>query len=391
MSAIAIALTVAAVRPATGRWAAVAIGVVVLLDPTFSTAIQRIPGAEDDALHGGIVTNYTAVTPISAFLSERADDEPTFRFFGYDPGLMLSPDLDLRSYLVSGVSEREPPALLVNNRSILLGLEDIQGYSPVQSEQYVAFIEFANRRQQSYHFANILPWGWSSPLIDLLNVRYIVVPRAVPPGRPDLLHLSQTMPTVFQHGDQRVVVNENALPRSWIVHDVRLVERSRILHLLRSAREDPRTVAYVADGAALPALEPGADAAGESVRVVAREPDRITLEVTSDGDGLVVLSKGRRRPSVRPRGQRCPSWRRGAGRQPRHRDDLRSATRAHGNGHLGANSRVGPRCMRRAGVERARPSSSGTAGRRGIIRLTCTLPLEHRSARTVAVTTGAPT
>jgi hypothetical protein len=99
------------------------------------------------------------------------------------------------------------------------------------------------------------------------------------------------MPTVFQHGDQRVVVNENALPRSWIVHDVRLVERSRILHLLRSAREDPRTVAYVADGAALPALEPGADAAGESVRVVAREPDRITLEVTSDGDGLVVLSE----------------------------------------------------------------------------------------------------
>jgi hypothetical protein len=139
--------------------------------------------------------------------------------------------------------------------------------------------------------ANALTWGWDSGLYDLLNVEYIVVPSDVPPGRPDLLHLSQVNPTVFVDPDHRILRNRDALPRGWIVHRVDEVAESRILPLLDLAREDPRTVAYVPNGAFVPELESDTDATGESVTFTRHDADEIVIDVVANGSGVLVLSE----------------------------------------------------------------------------------------------------
>lgn len=298
MAGVGVALVVGSVRPSWHRWVAVAIGIVVLLDPTIGGAIMRLPGNDTDADQARVVANYTQSTPAIQFLQERAASEPPFRFFGYDPALMRLNGMEYRSYIIQGVFAPEPPALLVNNRAVLFGLEDVQGYNPVQSKGYVELMEVANGASQSYHFANVLPRGWDSGLFDLLNVRYIVVPRDVPAGRPDLLHLSLRYPTVYADDDVRIVRNDNALPRAWLAHTVEQIEPARILPLLDERRGDPRSIVYWPTGEAAPPVDPGAATAGESVEITHREPDRLELQVVANGDGIVVLSE-----------QYAPGWR----------------------------------------------------------------------------------
>ena len=65
-------------------------------------------------------------------------------------------------------------ALLVNGRPIYLGLYDIQGYNPLHLSRYDEFMTALNGAPQDYHTAFLLPSGLRSPLLDLLDVRYIV-------------------------------------------------------------------------------------------------------------------------------------------------------------------------------------------------------------------------
>ena len=105
-------------------------------------------------------------------------------------------------------------ALLVNNRAIVLGLQDAQGYNPVHPMRYVEFIDVVNGRGQAYHETNLLSSGIGSPLLDLLNVRYIIVPADVPPGRSDLVRLYGRHPIVFGNAEVRILENRTALPRA---------------------------------------------------------------------------------------------------------------------------------------------------------------------------------
>jgi hypothetical protein len=224
-----------------------------------------------------------------AFLQQKAEAGETARFFGYDPAMLVNRG-DLRTYHVS-YSNPKTVALLAINRGISLGLEDIQGYNPIQIQRYVDFLVKVNGQGQSYHAANVLFHGATSPLLNLLDVGYIVIPRDVPPGRPDLLHLSQRYPTVYADDRVRVLHKTDSLPRAWIVHSAQTATDSEALDLLASSTLDPSRVAILPSDAALPALAVPADPAAERVNVTGRTPDRITLSAELTQPGLVVLSE----------------------------------------------------------------------------------------------------
>lgn len=232
---------------------------------------------------------YVSDTKAGAFLQERRDAGEMFRFFGYDPA-MLTHKGKTRTYHVS-YSNAKTVALLAINRGIPLELEDTQGYNPVQIQRYVDFLVKLNGQEQSYHAANVLFHGATSPLIDLLNVRYIVLPRDVPPGRPDLFHLSQRYPTVYVDEQVRVVEKTDSLPRAWVVHSARTGTDQEALDLLASSTVDPRLEAILPPDVALPMLEWPVDPAGERVTIVDRSPDAITLQAELGAPGLVVLSE----------------------------------------------------------------------------------------------------
>jgi hypothetical protein len=220
------------------------------------------------------------------FLKAQAAIAPG-RYFCYDSGL-LGGDRASQSYQGRYRQEKVIP-LLVNNRAILLGLDDIQGYNPVQVKRYVQFINAVNDTSQNYHDSNVLPSGLDSPLLDLLNVRYIIVPDEIPPGRPDLLHLSQRNHTVFAGNGIRVLENASALPRAWVVHRAEQIKPGAGLDALARGAVDPRTTALLESTP--PDLAQPANSTADTVTMARSDPDDLRLNVQTGAAGLLVLSE----------------------------------------------------------------------------------------------------
>ena len=123
----------------------------------------------------------------------------------------------------------------------------------------------------------------------MLNVRYIIVPTSVSPGRDDLRRLVEEHPVVFADDRVKVLENREALPRAWIVHEARRVGPGEALPLLAAGTVDPRRTALLE--LEPPPLAPSADPSAERAAIVSYAPDRMRLRVRSDAPGLLMLSE----------------------------------------------------------------------------------------------------
>jgi hypothetical protein len=220
------------------------------------------------------------------FLQNQRATQPPFRFIAY--GGMYHPDTILRSY----PNRRLEPAMvaiLQNARPMRLGLETTQGYNPLQPLVYQEFVHALNGREQDYHYANLLHTGVESPLLDLLNVRYIVVDRAIPENRDDHRALASSRVEVYR--DENVIIYESpdVQPRAWMVYDVRLANDGEGLARLASGEVDGGEVAFVQGD--IPTVSPPEDGGEPQVTVTSLNPDGMTLEVSQSGNGLVVVSE----------------------------------------------------------------------------------------------------
>ncbi len=160
---------------------------------------------------------------------------------------------------------RDTSALLTSNLATSLGLQSIQGYNAVHIARYYEYIEALNGRSQGYHDTDVVPQGLDSPLLDLLNVRYVVVPAVVQPDQSVLRELKDAHPTVYSDDRVEVLENRNALPRAWIVH---------------SAKKSPPDLA-----------RPTEDASADQAVVNTYEADRIGLKTATGASGLLMLSE----------------------------------------------------------------------------------------------------
>lgn len=222
-----------------------------------------------------------------AFLQQQQATGQPFRYVAYAG---RNPAQNQPSY-----SRRrcEPAVLsvLYGGRAMRLGLETAQGYNPLHLGAYVDYIDAMNGGPQNYHWVDPYPSALiNSQLLDMLNVRYIVVSTAPPEARATAMLIASRKREVFRDG--RVVVYENpdAFPRAWVVHDVRGQATSTTLRQLASREVDGRQVAFV--NGALPHVEPLPDAgATETVTVTEQGDDSMTATVTAASAGLVVFSE----------------------------------------------------------------------------------------------------
>jgi hypothetical protein len=286
-----IAFAVIFPKPIVLRVVPVVLLVTVFADPTGHRIADRLPSLKPDALTNEIVTSFTEPNAVGQFLlAKQASSAEPFRFFGYDPAQLFF-NGKTNNYLITRWSPLTL-SLQVNNKAVFLGLEDIQGYNPIQSERYVNLINAINSGdEQGYHQSNILYRGVNSPLINLLNARYIIVPATIPPGRPDLLHVSQSHRTVYADRTVRILENEDALPRAWIAHRAERYASNHGLELIASGEIDPRETALLDRNVERPALEQPVDPAAESVELLDYQAERLTLKANATAAGLVVLSE----------------------------------------------------------------------------------------------------
>ncbi len=285
---VLVALYGLVASPPARRLVPAALIVVLFWDPAGRSLSAGLPSlvGRNNTLPVALET-YTTRTGAAAFLARAAADDPA-RYVGYAPALLPPAGSSQAGYL-RFVDEPLAAAILVNNRATLLDLDDAQGYNPIQVKRYVEYVAALNGHPQEYHEADVFPKGMGSPLLDLLNVRYLVVPDQALSDDASLTRLVREHPTVYKDGQVRVLENRAALPRAWIVHEARRVAQGETLPPLASGAVDPRRTVLLE--AAPPALGAATDPAHDEVTVTRYEPDRIDLRVRTDAPGMVVLSE----------------------------------------------------------------------------------------------------
>src|SRR5205807_4768387 len=130
-----------------------------------SEASESLAGGGDYQFARIDVAAYFAQTPGARFLLSQTGNAP-FRYFGYAGHVFGGPMPYTLRWADPSIA-----ALEENNRALLTGLDDIQGYNPVHLARYDAVIAAVNARVQNYHHADIFDSGLDSPLLDLPNVR----------------------------------------------------------------------------------------------------------------------------------------------------------------------------------------------------------------------------
>src|SRR5207244_313052 len=125
-------------------------------------------------------------------------------------------------------------------------LYDVQGYDPIQLSRYVDFVDALNGGvTQDYHTAYLLAAGAQSPLLNLLDIRYLLLDAGLPSDRPDVAALTSGRREVYRTDRVVVYATDDPLSHAWIVHDVRSVSGGEALSLIANRDVDPLTTALV--------------------------------------------------------------------------------------------------------------------------------------------------
>ncbi len=264
--------------------ATLAVLIVVDLLVAFNGSLAQAPYG---GFHRVDVERHFGESGSAAFLQERMKQSPG-RYIGYDPAQDVIVDGQLILYRYQFASP-DMAALLVNNRGVLHGLEDAQGYNPVQPARFVEYLTALNGHSQEYHDANVYGPGLESPLLDLLGIRYIVIPADYDDDRPDLRDVDEKFPTIYADEQVKVLENVDAAPAAWVVHEAREVPTADVLDTLSSGEVDPAETAILES--APPELSPDGGSSPGSASLIEHEPERLRIETRSNQPGMLILSE----------------------------------------------------------------------------------------------------
>jgi hypothetical protein len=223
---------------------------------------------------------YYAPTPAAVFLRSVTETDQA-RSIGYAQHVFGGPMPYPLRWTDSKIA-----ALNVNNRAVLLGLNDIQGYNPLHLARLEPFMRALNGQAQEYHQNDVLETGLDSPLLDLLGVRYIVMP-VVPAADQVEPRLSRDLRIIYADADVKVLENAHALPRAWIVHEAVQMDTDTALLQIANGTLDARHVVALDE---TPPPTDGAPDASDQVAIVEYAPETVRIDIQTPAAGMLVLS-----------------------------------------------------------------------------------------------------
>lgn len=176
-----------------------------------------------------------------------------------------------------------PGGELNANLGMLHDLEDVRGYDSTIFQDYVEYLSLIegqggliyNRISPLYN-----PDSLRSPLLHLLNVRYVVTSERL--SLPDY-------PLVYE-GEVRIYRNERALPRAFLVGaGVAAADAGAALALLRRPDFDPSQT-VVLEGVAPDAVLRGGGGAPGTAAILRHEPNEVAVRAVADRPAYLVLT-----------------------------------------------------------------------------------------------------
>src|SRR5207244_1170263 len=145
-------------------------------------------------------------------------------------------DEELKAFLKA---DQEPfriatPIVHLLNQGLLEHIENAGGYDAIVLKNYNEFMNFA--QQLPIDQPNLaMRLRKVSPVLNLLNVKYYIVESGMSIDGP-------RVDLVFHGRKYNLYRNNAALPRSFVVHDVRIInERDGAFRLIASAESAPRS------------------------------------------------------------------------------------------------------------------------------------------------------
>jgi hypothetical protein len=165
----------------------------------------------------------------------------------------------------------------------LHGLQDVRGYDSIIPRQYVEYMQalegqgelFFNRIAPIYGLMNL-----SSPLLDLLNVRYVVTEGRIPNFDYELVY----------DGEVRIYENVDTLPRAFALPRAQVVSAATLPASLRTF--DPRQVILLDESPEFPkgTLFLSGDWPLQPATVVTYTSNAVLVDVQMPGPGWLVLA-----------------------------------------------------------------------------------------------------
>jgi len=170
--------------------------------------------------------------------------------------------------------------ILYPNSGMLFGLADARGYDAVAPRRYTDLIGRLEGHYR-FHFHSLFT-DLSSPLLDLLNVRYALTDQELT-GRWELAYEDD--------GAVKVYRNRDALPRAFVVYRAEVVNGAAVsLERVLAPDFDFRTAVVLEETPADWAEPTELPATPAAVRIVAYQPNRVALTVETAAPGLLVLT-----------------------------------------------------------------------------------------------------
>jgi hypothetical protein len=265
--------------------AVVALVCVDLRGAWLAQSAESLAGGGDYQFARVDLASYLAPTQGAEFLMRQSEAEPTsrFRYFGYAGHVFGGPMPYTLRWTDPSIG-----ALEVNNRALLTGLEDIEGYNPVHVARYGDFVDALNGQPQNYHHADVFETGFDSPLLDLLGVRYVVLPST--PASDELLpRYSRLLVPVYRDDSVQILENPSAMPRAWLVHAAVEVAPGGAASALVDAAVDLRKTAVVETPP--PRLAQPVDAGDEAAEITTDAPADISFSVRAAAPALLIASE----------------------------------------------------------------------------------------------------
>ncbi len=210
-------------------------------------------------------------------------ETPLVRFLKSDPSLYR-------------VSSTTAGGVLVPNTKLPYRLFDVDLSWILTVDRFSKLQATVNRPGPTWRYEPHKLFEWDlarhQPLLDLANVKYLVVPPAPDrAGRPDPAAGRPAFRLAWD-GDVRVYENLRVLPRAFLVPRARIVDSpAAALAAVTQPDFDPRAAVLLEDPAApaLPPAPPGASAA--SARVTSFSANRVVVRAESPHPAYLVLSE----------------------------------------------------------------------------------------------------
>jgi O-antigen/teichoic acid export membrane protein len=201
--------------------------------------------------------------PAIEFLKEQAAEEEPWRLTTYRP---------------EGSTKTVNP-----NIPWLHGLQDVRGYDSIILQHYAEYMRAVEAQGELLYNQISAIYGvehLSSPLLDLLGVRYVLSEGAIPNADYELVY----------DGEVRIYENRDVLPRAFALPRAEVVSTDEITHRLSSF--DPRH-SILLDESTLSgqwSQEPVPDWPLQSATVAAYASNIVFVDVTMPGPGWLILA-----------------------------------------------------------------------------------------------------